>query len=55
MFFTFVYDHNYMKSDRDFYGDAIICLYPVESKEAVIHFFLFSSLLIDASNKNSFI
>ena len=35
MFFAFIYDHHYIKSDRDFYGDAIVCFYPTESKESV--------------------
>lgn len=35
MYFAFVYDHSYMKNDRDFYGDAIICFHPVETKETV--------------------
>ena len=35
MYFAFIYDHRYMKNDRDFYGDAIICFYPAERKESV--------------------
>ncbi len=35
MFFAFVYDHKYIKDDRDFYGDAIISFYPFESKDTV--------------------
>ena len=47
MFFAFVYDHKYIKSERDFYGDAIISFYPVESKETVsfcVFFLLFPFL-----------
>jgi hypothetical protein len=36
MFITFVYDHKYVRNDRDFYGDAIVSFYPLESKEKVL-------------------
>ena len=39
MFFGFIYDHKYIKNDRDFYGDSIISFYPQELKEQVIFFF----------------
>ncbi len=35
MFFSFIYDHNYLKFDRDFYGDAIVSFSPSESKDKV--------------------
>jgi hypothetical protein len=35
MYFAFIYDHDYVKSDQDFYGDAIVSFYPNESKEKV--------------------
>ena len=41
MYISFIYDHEYVKSDRDFYGDAIISFYPAEFKEKVTARFLF--------------
>jgi hypothetical protein len=41
MYFAFIYDHRYMKNDRDFYGDAILCFYPAERKESVSDVCLF--------------
>ncbi len=38
MFFAFIYDHEYVKSDQDFYGDAIISFYPAEYKDKVIKY-----------------
>lgn len=38
MYFVFIYDSKYMKSDRDFFGDAIISFYPNEEKESVNKF-----------------
>lgn len=35
MYFGFIYDSKYIKSDRDFYGDAIVYFYPSDSKEQV--------------------
>lgn len=35
MYIAFIYDHEYVKSDQDFYGDAIISFYPAEYKEKV--------------------
>jgi hypothetical protein len=35
MYFAFLYDHKYMKSDRDFFGDAIVCFTPIDLKENV--------------------
>ena len=45
MYFGFIYDHKYIKNDRDFYGDAIVTFYPVESKEKVLQINIYSTLL----------
>ena len=42
MYVAFVYDHKYIKNDRDFYGDAIVTFYPVESKEKVLQIDIYS-------------
>ncbi len=41
MYIAFVYDHKYVKNDRDFYADAIVSFYPAESKEKVYCSFQF--------------
>jgi hypothetical protein len=37
MYFTLIYDHKFMQSDRDFYADSIISFYPNELKENYIY------------------
>ena len=50
MYITFVYDHNYVKNDRDFYGDAIVSFYPLESKEKVWKIELFRWMKFNFKN-----
>lgn len=45
MYVAFVYDHKYIKNDRDFYGDAIVTFYPVESKEKVLQINIYTQFV----------
>ena len=49
MYVAFVYDHKYIKNDRDFYGDAIVTFYPVESKEKVLQINIYILNLLTAN------